>query len=76
MTGHLNSSSFQNDFSTESANEVSLDFDEIIVDESNLSKTIKDNEIHTKPADIRRRLEERLEAKNLRDQLGMDDLIL
>ena len=76
MTGHLNSSSFQNDFSTESVNEVSLDFDEIIVDESNLSKTIKDNEIHTKSADIRRRLEERLEAKNLRDQLGMDDFIL
>ena len=75
MTGHLNSSSFQNDFSTESVNEVSLDFDEIIVDESNLSKTIKDNEIHAKPADIRRKLE-RLEAKNLRDQLGMDDLIL
>ena len=76
MTGHLNSSSFQNDFSTESVNEVSLDFDEIIVDESNLSQTIKVKEIHAKPADIRRKLEERLETKNLRDQLGMDDLIL
>ena len=29
-----------------------------------------------KPTDVRRRLEEKLEVRRLRDQLGMDDLDL
>ena len=74
MTGQLNALNSQNDFSSESINDSSVDLDEILVNDDNLEDIAQNKEIFSKPADIRRKLEERLEAKNLRDQLGMDDL--
>lgn len=74
MTGQLNALNSQNDFSSESINDSSVDLDEILVNDDNLVDIAQNKEIFSKPADIRRKLEERLEAKNLRDQLGMDDL--
>lgn len=74
MTGQLNALNAQNDFSSESINDSSIDLDEILVNDNNLVDIGQDKEIFPKSADIRRKLEEKLEAKNLRDQLGMDDL--
>lgn len=61
--------------STEQTVDMNLDLDDALVsmaetnDESEDSKPV----IFAKSTDVRRRLEEKLEVKLLKDQLGMDD---
>ncbi len=59
--------------------DLAMDVDSDIDDSDGASGSVDDGDgkvLFAKSTDIRRRIEERLEVKLLRDQLGMDDLDL